>query len=70
MGVGPPMQEPSDPGGKLIAFVFVDLLRFLCAWFSYVLICMCTYLLQAVSLPPLLGIGWDLFRWIPLAEDV
>ena len=28
------------------------------------------YLLQAVSLPPQLGIEWDLFLWIPLAEDV
>ncbi len=42
MGVGPWMQEPSDPGGKRIAFVFVDLLRFLCSWFNYVLICICT----------------------------
>ena len=31
---------------------------------------LCMYLRQAVSLPPSLGIEWDLFRRIPLAEDV
>jgi hypothetical protein len=31
---------------------------------------LCMYLPQAVSLPPLLGIEWGLFRRIPLTEDV
>ena len=31
---------------------------------------MCVYLSQAVSLPPLLGIEWDLFRRNHRSEDV
>ena len=37
------MQEPSGPGGKTVAYIFVELLGFLCCWCNYVYIYVCTY---------------------------